>query len=310
MRFIARFAMRGPWHAALATAAAYLGSLAIGILIIVAGGLIALSTLRHGSREGLKVLGFSTALAVALQTLISAQGVHMLVLCLVVGLPAWILAVNLARTKQQASPLLLVAALVCAYAAAMRIRVGDVNAFWLESLNTFFAALEAQGGASFGSEQIGLFAAQMHTWSLVGMFWVLAATILLARWWQSVLFNPGGFGSEFREFQLPKFLLAVTAVTAAVFVLRVLSEARAGLAGDVFVVVVVLFAVQGLAVIHARARQRSLAHGWFVGLYILLVMLPQFVGPVLATTGVFDRMVNYRGLGSQQPADRDSNNLH
>ncbi|MEQ8659869.1 MAG: hypothetical protein RLW62_03550, partial [Gammaproteobacteria bacterium] len=70
------------------------------------------------------------------------------------------------------------------------------------------------------------------------------------------------------------------------------------LAGDAFIVVVVLFAFQGLAVLHARARTISLASGWLTGLYVLLMLTPQVVGPILATTGVADSVADFRRLES------------
>ncbi len=65
---------------------------------------------------------------------------------------------------------------------------------------------------------------------------------------------------------------------------------------DVFVIAVVLFAFQGLAVVHHRARSIKLARGWLVGLYFLLAFMPQLVGPLLATAGVADSVADFRGL--------------
>ena len=56
MRFIARFAMRGPNQAILAAAILMLASLLVGPLVIFAGAVVSLVTLRHGPAEGLKVV--------------------------------------------------------------------------------------------------------------------------------------------------------------------------------------------------------------------------------------------------------------
>ena len=64
----------------------------------------------------------------------------------------------------------------------------------------------------------------------------------------------------------------------------------------------VLFALQGLAVIHFLARVRGLAGAWLTTLYVMLVLVPQVAGPILATTGLADNIVDLRRLrGSRQP---------
>lgn len=296
MRFIARFAMRGPYHAAVSAALAQLASLQIGLLIVISGAIVALSTLSHGSREGLRVLVLATAVVVALRVVLGGEALPLLVLSLVVWLPAWLMAINLRRKQQQGLPLLMVAVLVGAYAIAMRLAVGDVSAFWGERLELLFDNVAAQSGARFSAEQIDFIAAQMHVWSLVGMFCMLAGMLLLARWWQAVLTNPGGFGSEFRELRLPWVALLAAALTAVLMLGQALTGAAFGISGDAFVIVVVSFAFQGLAVIHARVRALRLAAGWLVGLYVMLVVTPHVVGPVLATTGVADALGDFRGL--------------
>ncbi len=303
MRFIARLAMRGPYHAAGVAAVALLGSGAIGLLIIIAGAVVALATLRHGSREGLRVMLLAGVVATAARLLTGNDALPVLVLGLVVWLPSWLLAANLRRSRRQALPLTMIGVLVVCYAAAIRAAVGDVTAFWVSHLTPLFELLARQGGARLSEAQIGLVAAQIHIWSLVAIFAILASMLLLARWWQAALFNPGGFGSEFRELRLPPAALVVAALAAVLLVADRAAGLGLALAGDVFVVVVVLFAFQGLALIHHRARRVSLSGGWLAGLYVMLLLLPQVVGPLLATVGVADGMADFRRLGARSGAD-------
>lgn len=301
MRFLARFAMRGPFHAAAVAAATILGALTIGLLIILSGAVVTLVTLRHGSRKGLEVIVLATAMAVAVRLLTSGEAMSMLVLCLIVWLPAWLMAINLARTRRQAMPLMMIAVLVGAYALAIRFAVGDVAAFWERRLQSLFDALAADGGPSLNPEQVAFVAAQIHVWTLVAMFSMLAAIVLLGRWWQAVLYNPGGFGSEFRELALPRLGLPIAFATAIAFMIERLAGMNLVVAGDAFVILVVLFAFQGLAVIHFRARAVSLATGWLAGLYVMLMLTPQIVGPILATTGIADGFADFRRLAARQP---------
>ncbi|MGE0483407.1 MAG: DUF2232 domain-containing protein [Gammaproteobacteria bacterium] len=303
MRFLARFAMRGPFQAAAVAAATLLGALSIGILIVLSGATVGLTALRQGSREGLKIMALAASFIVAVRFGLGLPAQPVLVLGLVVWLPAWLMALNLARTQRQALPLMMIAALVAAYAIAMRLGVGDVDAFWAARLRALFDALSAEGGPRLGTEQVAIIAHQVHHWTLVAMFALFAATILLARWWQGVLYNPGGFGAEFRELRLPRLLLPLAALSGGGMLADHGGIGGFAIAGDAFVIVVVLFAFQGLAVIHHRARVVTLARGWLVGLYVLLALTPQIVGPVLATAGVADSVSDFRRLAPRRGGD-------
>ena len=217
-------------------------------------------------------------------------------------LPAWIMALVLGHHKQQAYPLLVAAVFVAAYAGMMRLTVGDVTTFWLLRLEPIFQIIVADSGVEFTQQQMAFIARHVHTWTVVAMNAVLVSMLLLGRWWQSVLFNPGGFGSEFRELHLPRFATLLAALIAAAFVAVQLSGLDLEIVTDAFVILVVLFAFQGLAVIHFRARVVSLASGWLGGMYVLLMLMPQIVGPLIATAGVADSVADFRGL--RRIADR------
>jgi hypothetical protein len=300
VRFLARFAMRGPFHAAAAAAATMLGALAVGLLVILSGAVVTLVTLRHGSRKGLEVIVLGATMAVAIRLATSDDALSMLVLCLVVWLPAWLMAINLGRTRRQAMPLVMIAVLVGAYALAIRFAVGDVAAFWELRLRSLFEALADDGGPSLNPEQVAFVAAQIHMWTLVAMFSMLAAIVFLGRWWQAVLYNPGGFGAEFREIELPRLGLPIALATGIAFVVERAAGMHLVFASDAFVIVMVLFAFQGLAVIHFRARAVALARGWLAGLYVMLMLTPQIVGPILATTGIADGFADFRRLASRR----------
>ena len=303
MRFLARFAMRGPFFAAATAAALQLGSLSVGILLILSGGIIALTTLRRGAREGLRVIAIAVSLAFAVRYALVHQGMPILILCMVTWLPSWIMAVVLGEQRQQAVPLLIAAVLVAGYAFAMRLVIGDVEEFWMLRLEIVLEVLVRETGRRFAPEQIAFIARNLHIWTLVAMNAMLVGMVMLGRWWQSVLFNPGGFGTEFGELRLPRLATMAAAIAGALFAADQALGFGLAIAGDVFVILVVLFTFQGLAVVHYRARLASMANGWLGGMYVLLLLLPQIVGPLLATAGVADSVANFRGLGRLPDGD-------
>ena len=296
MRFLARFAMRGPTFAAVTAAALILASLSLGFLVILSGAIIALVTLRHGAASGLRVIALAASLAFIVCFAFADQLLPLLIPHCLAWFPAWIMALVLGHQRQQAAPLLVAALFVAGYAGMMRLTVGDVTAFWLLRLEPVFQIIVADSGVKFTSEQMAFIARHVHTWTVVAMNTVLVSMLLLGRWWQSVLFNPGGFGSEFRELHLPRFATLLAALIAAAFVAVQLSGLDLEIVSDAFVILVVLFAFQGLAVIHFRARVVSLASAWLGGMYVLLMLMPQIVGPLIATAGVADSVADFRGL--------------
>lgn len=303
MRFIARFAMRGPLYAATTAAALLLASLSLGVLLVLSGAVVALVTLRLGAWEGLKTALLALTFAVAVRFAIAGDALPIVVVCVVAWLPAWLMAVVLAARRQQAAPLMVAAGLVVLYTVVLRLALGDPAAFWRARLEPLFEAVARDTGTSLSAEQIDFIASHLHSWTLVAFLSLFAGIILLGRWWQAVLVNPGGFGAEFQEFSLPRAATIAVALVAAGYTVGELGGRPWPVVGDVFVTGVVLFAFQGLAVVHHRARTVSLATGWLAGLYVLLALLPHIVGPLLATAGVADSLADFRGLGRASGPD-------
>ena len=302
MRALARFAMRGPLFAAGSAAGLVLASLVLGILFIPAAAIVALTTLRFGPREGLKVAAIATSLVLVARLGLGQSAVSAVLLAVIAWLPAWFMAATLRVRRAQHSPLLVAAGLVLIYAVTLRAMVGDVTAFWREWLQPLFDVMAKDAGAKFTAEQITFIAKQAHGWSLVGVLVTFAAVILLARWWQAVFYNPGGFGSEFRELRMPRVLASVAGLLALAYAFGRDGLLVAAVAGDACVILVVLFALQGLAVIHFLARERAMAGGWLTMLYVMLMLVPQVAGPILATTGLADNIVDLRrSRRSQRP---------
>ena len=302
MRGLARLAMRGPMFAAGCAAALALAATIFGILLVPCGAVIALTTLRLGAREGLKTAAFAAAFVLVVRLGLGQGLGTSLMLVTMAWLPAWLLACTLAVRRAQDWPLLLAAVMVLMYAVGLRLTVGDVTVFWRDKLKVLFELMAKDAGAHFTAEQMQFIVAQTHSWTVIAMFCILAAVILLARWWQAELYNPGGFGAEFRELRMPRKVTLLTGVLALAYALGSKGVLVLDLAGDACVLLVVLFALQGLAVVHFMARVKGLAGAWLVTLYVMLALVPQVAGPILATTGLADNIVDFRRLrGVRQP---------
>jgi len=302
MRGLARLAMRGPLAAGACAASCLLGAQVVWLLLVPAGALVALSVLRHGALAGIKVVAIATSLAVVVRQVVLGDGLSMATLAAGAWLPAIVLGLVLRRSARQSWPLLAAAALALAYAVVIRAAVDDVTAFWADTLSPLFDLLARDGVMRLDDAQRLAFAAQVHLWSVVGLQCLHSAAVLLARWWQASLFNPGGFGHEFRALELPRGMGLIAGGVAAAFVIGQVNDADAGLVGDACVILMVLFAFQGLAVIHFRARAVALGAGWLAVLYVTLALLPHIAGMVLAATGLFDNVADVRRLRARSSA--------
>ncbi|MDO6748424.1 hypothetical protein [Gilvimarinus sp. 1_MG-2023] len=119
-------------------------------------------------------------------------------------------------------------------------------------------------------------------------------SLLLGRWWQALLYNPGGFGEEFRALRLPPLASTVCLLAVAYCYWQ---------AGSMSVWVWVfaqplLFA--GIALVHSVAKQRSLAVHWLVLFYCALLLV-QPLKILLVVVAFSDTWLDFRGRVKAKP---------
>lgn len=110
---------------------------------------------------------------------------------------------------------------------------------------------------------------------------VIVGSLMLGRWWQSELFNPGGFGDEFRQLILPP-AVALPAVLVAQFG----GSIHPVLVSWAPVIMVPLF-FAGIALAHGVVNLKKMSAQWLVLFYLLVLM----VGPYVA---LLDSLMNFR----------------
>jgi len=115
-------------------------------------------------------------------------------------------------------------------------------------------------------------------------------SLMLARYWQSSLYNPGGFGKEFHSIRLPR-LVAVGLVVVMVLAPNI-SIAVAGLTP----LCAVVLGVAGMALVHGLIAKRGLSSFWLIAFYIGLVFFIQLLFPLLVIMALADSLFDFRGL--------------
>ena len=122
-----------------------------------------------------------------------------------------------------------------------------------------------------------------------GQLSVMLGTLALARWWQSLLFNPGGFGQEFQSIRL----------TPAMTLILVAGMIVCWLSGNPWLsswllILTVPFMFYGIALAHWFVKARQLGTRWLVVFYVLLLFFPHYLVPLLMIIAVIDSLVDLR----------------
>jgi flagellar biosynthesis protein FlhB len=211
-------------------------------------------------------------------------------------LPVFLATLTLGYTRSLAASLLTASGLGVLAVMLMHLLVPDLVVWWQGLIEPFMAQLSEQPGWQLDSaqtEQLSSSLALMMTGLLAaGMSFNAITGLFIGRAWQAQLYNPGAFGSEFRELRLGKPVALFTALLIALS-LSPLAESLRWLV-DCLPVMLVAFGIQGLSIVHAIVYQGQKSKGWLVAMYILLVvMLPQML-MMLATLGVLDQWFNFR----------------
>lgn len=115
-------------------------------------------------------------------------------------------------------------------------------------------------------------------------FSTVLSCLVLSRWWQAALYNPGGFRKEFHQLRLePGFAVLLTGFIVA------------GLADipplDSWVMILCIAPLAGgLALMHFAVAWKKLNAGWLVLVYLMVL----FAAPLVILLGLADSMLNLR----------------
>ena len=296
MKGLANFIMRGRWQALLVAVA---GASSLMFCWISAAA-IALVTLRRGTGPGAWLLLWAILPATALVMVFGDSGP--LALLLGTGAMALVLriTVNLPLAILASVPVGLVTGLVVVTFG------GPMLDQMLAFFDQFLSGLEEEM-VSAGGEQVALWRpTALQVAGMLGAANAMLSTmcLLLARWWQAVLYNPGGFATEFRSLYYPP-------ATSALLLLAGLGLASQGVEFRAWAVIcVVPLTFAGLALLHARLAMKGRGVGVLVGFYLAWVFFdPMKLLVVFAA--VADSWLHFRqrwrgGVGSDAKRRDDS----
>jgi len=301
MRLLASFVMRGRMQATMAAAVLALLSLLLPPVTILSAAIVALVTLRRGLGDGALLIAFSTLACGLLSLLAFGAVVPVVSFVLLMWLPVWLLSGVLHSTRSLGMTLQVALVMGLVVIAAQYSQGGDPVASWREALEPFTRSL-VEAGILVESDQEGLLQ-MMSAWmpGLIAAGFLLQSmtSLLLARWWQSVLYNPGGFRTEFHQLRVGRPLAWITLLVLGV---NAISGAGSGqLVTYISILLIAGWFLQGLAVIHGIVGLRRANIGWLVGIYALLLFAMPHVAALLALVGFADAWIDLRARLTPDP---------
>ncbi|MDG0990880.1 hypothetical protein [Luminiphilus sp. nBUS_07] len=290
MRGLAEFIMRGRWQA-LAVAVVGAGSLLFGWLSAAA---IALVTLRKGIIDGSWLVLW--ALLPALLAAWMSGDIGSIVL--LAG--TFVLAVILRTTVSLALAILASAALGILGGAGLLLISGE----FLDQLVVVFAELigDLEANMKASGETITLprpTPGQVAGILAAGNAVTAVLSLLLARYWQALLYNPGGFRVEFHRLRLP---VGATLILGGLAIFLWLQASW--ISGWAMVwAVPLMFA--GFALVHAWVAFTRRGNGSLVAFYAMWLFLDPVKGLLLGLV-MADALLDFRRRWSSASTDGEA----
>lgn len=291
MVFLARFILKGPSQAALVAATAAMLGVLVAPAIWLSAAAIALVALVKDGRQALIVTAIAAVGAMLFASLIFATPSMSLYFVLAAWLPVWIAAWVL-RNVSLAASLQATAGLALIVIAGVYGFFPEMGEIWREPLDVMVQQLleNSQGQFELSTlQEIQEWVIRMMPGFLVGsVFLGTIISLLLARWWQSAIVNPGGFGREFQALALGR----ITAITALA-IIAVAVPAGSALWYAMLLIVLALYTTQGMAILHAVFKGRQLNKIWLYLVYLAMFLLPE-VAAMLILFGIADAWFDFR----------------
>lgn len=275
MSSIARFVMQGPRQAALIAVV----FAALPLAYWVSAAVVALVILHRGFNQGLNIL----LLALLPGIVWYAAQQEMTVIMVILGCALMAAVLRLTVSLPHALTVSLVPGILTV------LLLPTLSPTWFEMLqkgaDEYLVLLVAK------NPQADLFEPWLLPMLLGGIAALLQlfaiGALLMARSWQSKLYNPGGYSEEFQSLRMPYWYVLL----AGVFF--VIGASDPDWVGVVPVLMVPLF-IMGISLIHYGVKQRQISSQWLIFFYISFLFFLPYMYALLILVALMDVVFNFR----------------
>jgi hypothetical protein len=295
MTGIAAFIMKGRPQAVFMITLLTVLSWMLSLAGLLAAAGIALPTLRRGSKEGLLIAGMTLpAVAIAGQ-IIMGDPIEAVAYTAAIWAPTIVIALilresaNLSLTLASALGLSLVT-IVAIYGFS-----DNPSGLWLEQIQAIMKPMMEQGAPGIDpallQRSMELLSRYATGSIAAGSLLTVALSVLLARWWQASLYNPGGFRTEFLQLEPSKWF--AYGVLALLALGSLTTDGIAEMAINLAIPFMMVYLLVGFAVIHALCLDSKAGKFWLAGVYVGLFFIAPLIG-MIAVFGFSDTWIHWR----------------
>jgi hypothetical protein len=294
VRFLAAYIMRGRLQAMIVASSLALLSLIMPPVSIVSSASVALVTLRRGAFEGLYVLVCSSAAASLLGLFLLGSYQFALLYSMMLWLPVWLISIILREGRHLSLAVEFAVLLGMLGVIGFYLYEAEPSVMWKEVLSQM---VPPNAPVDEIQRTLDVLSHYMTGVVAAGTVFGLLFGLFLGRWWQSVLYNPGGFKQEFLSLNTkPRLAIGSVAVVVVAWASSgVLSE----VAWNMTILLFVLYTCIGTAVMHAVFASMKLGRYMVPMFYLTLFLIPHAMLPV-ALVGLIDAWLNLRNKISNQ----------
>jgi hypothetical protein len=294
---MAKFIMAGPLQAIGFILLFAILSVFMPLTGLLSNAAIGLVTLRLGWRRGLMIALAGSAVLGGLNLILQGNPLAGFVFGLLAWLPMIGISALLGDTASWSRTLVVLFGVVVAGVVLFHLSVADPIQYWqAQPIWKEFAGLVdtmqviPADVSPADKQQILDAVAQMIVGSIAATIVVLLIiSLLIARHWQAMLYNPGGFREEWLNLRIGK-VAAIFMV--GMIILALVSKEASSI--DVVLVGLAVFVFQGISLVHGTLALTQQHPAWLIGLYVTLFLMPVQVGVLLAAFGIIDGLADFR----------------
>lgn len=275
---LANFILRGRVQA---LAVAFIGS----FFPLISSATIALVSLCKGAKEGLLLFLWLSLILVLIQQ--ASTDNPLLAAVSIASLGIMVIAAKVHRhlASWQWTLLATIAiSVACAFSFGL-LMGSEVNAF-LTTVEAMFAAINSKQQDA----QISLDLTESMLLGIVATLLAIGSimSLMLARWWQAGIYNPGGFQKEFHSFKIEaKVAVILVAVLLAGQFMSKSSQIWSDLA-------VLPLLIAGIALVHFAVKLLDQGRQWLAFLYVGIILAGKPVTVILLVLGLTDSLIDLR----------------
>ena len=258
---------------------------------VISGTVVALVTLRKGAAAGLQTMMFAMLVLILFCILANLPFQLAVAYALAVWLPVCAVAIVLRVTEAQGIALFVAGIMAACLIVSLYLMVDDVSGLWKNWFMTMLEKNVPDADMNVYEEALDSAAVIFNAIMAVGLMLNIVSSVLLARWWQSNLFNKGAFREEFYALRLPILVLPVSGLL--VLLTFIASDSLQAISRDWLILMLFMYVIQGVSAVHRVIDQYKLSVAWLVAVYCLLILLP-YITLLIACLGMTDVYLDWQ----------------